>query len=113
MAKAVRCGGPISHRLGADRAVAGGEDRRDVFKQPPDLALFPDTVRLDIGLAIGEEFGEDGAEFGQVPAAGAEQVEVWAAWWIWATTSGCGRDGCRSRVNPFGSSVAARNRGCR
>ncbi|MFD4863365.1 hypothetical protein ACFWM9_45295, partial [Streptomyces atratus] len=65
-------------------AAAGqnGERRRQAshpagtIPEPPDAVLVFRGVRLRVGTAAGEEFGEDGAQRSEVAAAGAKEVEV-------------------------------------
>lgn len=68
--------GGLGQRLGAGGAVAGLDDWGQVLEQPPDAVLVFRGVRLRVGPAAGEEFGEYGAQRSKLAAAGAREVEV-------------------------------------
>ncbi|MFJ1614790.1 hypothetical protein ACIODT_17125 [Streptomyces sp. NPDC088251] len=85
--------GGLGQRLGAGGAVAGLDDRGQVLEQPPDAVFVFRGVRLRVGPAAGEEFGEDGAQRSEVAAAGAKEVEV-------VLHRPGGQDGGRERQKP-------------
>ncbi len=56
--------------------MAGFDDGGQALEELVGLVLFLLVVRDGVGLAAGEEFGDDSSQHGQVAAAGAQEAEV-------------------------------------